>query len=285
LKRLQLQRSEELARTRVLSVNELDVARAAADQADADLKLAEAEIDKARAALVEAEVNLGYTDIVSPVDGIVVSRNVDVGQTVAASFQTPTLFVIADDLGSMQVNAFVGEADIGRVHEGQKATFSVDAYPGRSFDAVVKQVRNSPTTLQNVVTYDVVLDVDNADRALKPGMTASVRVVTAAVEDALVVPSAALRFRPSLDGDGGSGGTATASPSGPAREGPRVYRLERGAPVAVPVELGLADDSATQILSSSLAPGDRVVLRLKSAGPPPATSFPGMGGGMGRRSR
>jgi HlyD family secretion protein len=285
LKRLQLRRSERLGETRVLSENELDVARAAADQADADLRLARAEVEKAQAALAEAEVNLGYTDIVSPVDGIVVSRNVDVGQTVAASFQTPTLFVIADDLSRMQVNAFVSEADIGRVRDGQEATFGVDAHPGRSFDAVVRQVRNAPTTLQNVVTYDVVLDVDNADRALKPGMTASVRIVTAEVDEALLVPSAALRFRPPADEAApAASGTARAGARPGARDGAQVYRLERGEPVPVPVEIGLSDDTATQIVSGALEPGDRVVVRIKSAGPAPAPAWPGMGGG-GRRGR
>jgi len=290
LKRLQLQRSEKLAGTRVLSVNELDVARAAADQADADLKLARAEVDKARAALREAEVNLGYTDIVSPVDGIVVSRNVDVGQTVAATFQTPTLFVIAEDLGRMQVNAYVSEADVGRVRDRQAATFTVDAYPGRAFPATVDQVRNAPTTLQNVVTYDVVLAVDNSDRALKPGMTANVRIVTAKVDDALLVPSAALRFRPPASGDDDAGSvTATASArrtegAPGAKPGEQVYRLEGGEPVAVPVEVGLSDDTSTQIVSPTVKPGDRVIVRLKSGAPPPNATWPGMGGG-GRRSR
>jgi HlyD family secretion protein len=288
LKRLQLQRSDALSRTRVLSVNELDVARAAADQAEADSKLAQAEVDKARAALREAEVNLGYTDIVSPIDGIVVSRNVDVGQTVAASFQTPTLFVVAKDLARMQVNAFVSEADIGRVHEGQEATFSVDAHPGRSFPAKVRQVRNSPTTLQNVVTYDVVLDVDNTDRSLKPGMTANVRIVTGGVDDALLVPQAALRFRPPVETeDSSSAATATANAvtrnGASARDGAdQVYRLEDGRAVAIPVQVGLTDDTAAQVTSSALAPGDRVILRIKSAAPPPAPAWPGSGTGRRR---
>src|SRR5262249_8658686 len=152
------------------------------------------------------------TDIVSPIDGIIVSRNVEVGQTVAATFQTPTLFVVADDLARMQVNAFVSEADIGRVREGQSATFAVDAHPGRAFPATVRQVRNARTTLQNVATYDVVLDVDTSDRPLKPGMTANVKIVTGGVEDALLVPQAALRFRPTAEPEEtGPGATAAAS--------------------------------------------------------------------------
>ncbi|MFM7737635.1 MAG: efflux RND transporter periplasmic adaptor subunit, partial [Alphaproteobacteria bacterium] len=203
LRRSQLERQEKLATSRVLSAEELDVARSAEKQAEAGLALAQAEVEKARASLKDAEVNLGYTDIVSPVDGIVVSRDVQVGQTVAASFQTPTLFVIAEDLKKMQVNAFVSEADIGRVREGQRATFSVDAYPGRSFPASVFQVRNSPQSVENVVTYDVVLEFDNEELLLKPGMTANVSIVTAEEPDALKVPTAALRFQPpSATGDG-----------------------------------------------------------------------------------
>ena len=196
LKRLQVGRQEALAQTKVVSRDELDVSRSGAEQADAQVKVALASVEQAKASLDEAEVNLGYTDIVSPVDGIVVSRSAEVGQTVAASFQTPTLFVIAEDLAKMQVNAFVSEADIGRVRDGQRATFSVDAYPGRTFPATIRQVRNSPQSLENVVTYDVVLDVDNEQMLLKPGMTANVSIVTAEAAEVLKVPTAALRFQP-----------------------------------------------------------------------------------------
>ena len=288
LRRSQLGRQERLAQSKVLSVEELDVARSSAKQADAGVALADAEVAKARAALRDAEVNLGYTDIVSPVDGIVVSRNVDVGQTVAASFQTPTLFVIAESLARMQVNAFVGEADIGRVREGQEATFTVDAFPGRALPAVVRQVRNAPTTMQNVVTYDVVLDFDNRDGSLKPGMTANVRVVTDRVAEALLVPSAALRFRPPSGDDAPPSPTPHKSgeaPTGGPRAG-RVYRLEAGEPVPVAVTLGLAADSTTAVEAETLSPGDRVVLRQAASGTtPPAANpmLPGVGGG--RRGR
>ncbi|MBU6283133.1 efflux RND transporter periplasmic adaptor subunit [bacterium] len=285
LRRSQLGRQEKLATSRVLSVEELDVARSSAKQAEAQLSLAGAEVEKARASLKDAEVNLGYTDIVSPVDGIVVSRNVDVGQTVAATFQTPTLFVIAESLERMQVNAFVGEADIGRVREGQEASFTVDAFPGRAIPAVVRQVRNAPTTVQNVVTYDVVLDVDNRDGTLKPGMTANVRIVTDRVADSLLVPTAALRFRPP-SAEEAPPSPAPPAPAGAGRAG-RVWRLEGEQPVAVAVVAGLSDETTTAIESGGIAPGDRVVLRLAPQGAAPPSSnpmLPGLGGGS-RRGR
>ncbi len=271
LKRAQLARQEALASKRVVSKEELDIARSNAEQAEAQLALAQATVEQARAALTEAEVNLGYTDIVSPVDGIVVSRDVQVGQTVAASFQTPTLFVIAEDLSKMQVNAYVSEADIGRVREGQSATFTVDAYPGRPFPAVVRQVRNAPQSVENVVTYDVVLDVDNSELLLKPGMTANVDIVTASTDDVLKVPTAALRFRPrALDDTAASGAAvAGARPSdsrASATAGRRgtLYVLSRGEPKPVEVEIGLSDDAMTAVSSPELAPGDQVITRVRS---------------------
>lgn len=273
LRRLQEARQEALARTRVVSRDELDVSRSTAEQAEAQLKLAEAAVEQAQASLREAEVNLGYTDIVSPVDGIVVSRDVQVGQTVAASFQTPTLFVIAEDLKRMQVNAFVSEADIGRVREGQRATFSVDAYPGRSFPAIVRQVRNSPQSVENVVTYDVVLDVDNEEQLLKPGMTANVSVVTAEANDVLKVPTAALRFQPPPPGDGAvaaprptAGASEKAEPAG--ARGEAVWVLSRGVPKRVPVTPGLSDETMTAVTSDALEPGDRVITRIQSDAQP-----------------
>ncbi|MEW6270978.1 MAG: efflux RND transporter periplasmic adaptor subunit [Thermodesulfobacteriota bacterium] len=285
LKRAQLQRQEALARTKVVSREELDVARSNAEQAVAQLSLAQAAVAQAKASLSEAEVNLGYTDIVSPVDGIVVSRDVQVGQTVAASFQTPTLFVIAEDLAKMQVNSFVSEADIGRVREGQSATFTVDAYPGREFPATVRQVRNAPQSLENVVTYDVVLDVDNREHLLKPGMTANVSIVVASADDVLKVPTAALRFRPPQDE--GETGTAHAVPSARSRDerdDRAVWLLSRGRPVRVEVETGLADDVMTAVSGGDLEPGDRVITRIKSEPAEQAWSmFGGTRGGRGRR--
>jgi len=289
LRRLQEARQEALARTKVVSRDELDVSRSTAEQAEAQLALARAAVEQAQASLGEAEVNLGYTDIVSPVDGIVVSRDVQVGQTVAASFQTPTLFVIAEDLKKMQVNAFVSEADIGRVRDGQRATFSVDAYPGRAFPATVRQVRNAPQSLENVVTYDVVLDVDNEEQLLKPGMTANVSVVTAEASDVLKVPTAALRFQPPSQGGGGAG--AAVAQTAPVRSptdgvrGDAVWVLSGGAPKRVAVTPGLADETMTAVGAAELSPGDRVVTRIQADAPAEGWSmFPrGTGGGRGRR--
>ena len=158
-----------------MSQDAADNAKNAYDQAQAQIAFDEATIEQRQAQLDAAQVNLGYTNIISPVNGTVVSRNVTMGQTVAASFQTPTLFLIATDLTKMQVDTNVSESDIGGIKEGDKATFTVDAFPKRTFEGRVTQVRQSPQTVQNVVTYDVVVGVDNTDLALKPGMTAATR--------------------------------------------------------------------------------------------------------------
>ncbi len=160
-----------------MSKDALDIAKNALDQATAQIGVDEASIQQRQALLEAAQVNLSYTDIVSPVDGTVVSRNVNVGQTVAASFQTPTLFLIATDLTKMQVDTNVSESDIGGIKDWDKTTFTVDAFPKRSFNGAVAQVRQSPQNVQNVVTYDVVVSVDNTDLALKPGMTAATRII------------------------------------------------------------------------------------------------------------
>ncbi|MGH7964157.1 MAG: efflux RND transporter periplasmic adaptor subunit, partial [Candidatus Binatia bacterium] len=178
-KRQVLKRTRELFERNLVARQEVEAAERDYDQAQAQWQLDHARVAQSRAALEEAQVNLGYTDIISPVDGIVVSRNVNVGQTVAASFQTPVLFLIARDLTKMQVNTNVSESDIGVVAEGQRASFVVDAYPERTFQGAVSQVRNSPQIVQNVVTYDVVVSVDNPDLALKPGMTASLSIISA----------------------------------------------------------------------------------------------------------
>jgi len=203
--------------------------------------------------LVEgAKLNLEYTDIVSPVDGTVVSRNVTQGQTVASSFQTPTLFLIATDLKQMQVDTNTSEGDIGEVKEGDKATFTVDAFPKRIFAGVVSQVRQSPQTVQNVVTYDAVVSVDNSDLALKPGMTASTQIVVDQRNDVLRVPNQALRFAPS--------GVVAAAPQGaPAGDRARLWVLRDGKPVAVEVVTGLDDSNFTEIVSGDLREGDSVI--------------------------
>src|SRR5437867_8320067 len=166
------------------------------DKALADLHQAEAQVKIKEAALERATVDLAHCTIYAPVDGIVISRNVDVGQTVAASMNAPTLFVIANDLSKMQIDSNVSEADVGTVEEAQNVTFTVDAFPNRTFTGKVVQIRNSPITVQNVVTYDTVIGVSNPELKLKPGMTANVSIIIAHREDALKVPNAAFRFRP-----------------------------------------------------------------------------------------
>jgi len=240
-------RNRQLVLRNYVSKNVADSSRSVEEQAKAQVALDEATIEQRQALLAAAEINLGYTSIVSPVNGTVVSRNVTIGQTVAATFQTPTLFLIATDLTKMQVDTNVSESDVGGMNQGQEASFTVDAFPGRVFRGVVEQVRQSPQTVQNVVTYDVVVAVANADLALKPGMTAAVDIVTARRSGVLRVPDQALRYTPS---------GVPAAPAGTSR----VWVLRGGQPVAVPIGPGLDDDTNTEILTGDLQPGDRVIL-------------------------
>jgi HlyD family secretion protein len=252
-KKRSLQRTAELAEQKLVSESEVDLAKSSAEQAVAQVAVDEAGVTQAEAERDEARVNLAYTDIVSPVDGVVVSRNVDVGQTVAASFQTPVLFQIAEDLARMEVAASVSESDIGVVRDGQAATFAVDAYPDRTFEGRVTQVRNAPVTVQNVVTYEVVIGVENPDLALKPGMTATVTIVTAKADDVLRVPIRALRFDPDPDA-----GTRT------ARRDDGVWLADRGGELRrVAVEVGIRDDRFAEIRSGELRTGDEVVVSRK----------------------
>lgn len=257
-----LKRTRELFERDLIAAQDVESAERDHAQARAQLALDRAKLAQQRAALEEARVNLGYTDIVSPVDGVVVSRNVNVGQTVAASFQTPVLFLIAQDLTKMQVNAAVSEADIGAVREGQPAVFTVDAYADRTFRGRVSQVRNAPQTLQNVVTYDVVITVENADLALKPGMTANVSIVSARREDVLKVPSIALRFRP--PGEAISSETA---PDEAGYAGAGLW-LARGRAALEPVRIrtGIADEidvEVAAVLDGTLRAGDLVAVGIR----------------------
>ncbi len=248
-----LERSRALDAERVVSKADLDTAQAAADAAKGQVAAAQGAVAQARAALNEAEVNLGYTTIVSPTDGVVIERNVDVGQTVAASLQAPTLFLIAQDLAKMQVDTSVPEADVGRLSQGMTATFTVDAYPGRHFTGVVRQIRNAPETIDNVVTYDAVLDVSNADLRLKPGMTANVTFVVDERDDVLRLPNAALRFRPPRD-------VARSDDLTPTAPGLRnVWVLRGGKPVRVEVRTGITDGTFTEVVSGPIEAGDRVI--------------------------
>src|SRR6185369_10589001 len=244
--KLGLDRAAKLVLSNAVSQDTVDNAKNAYDQAQAQIAFDEATIHQRQAALDAAQVNLDYTDIRSPVDGTVVSRAVTMGQTVAASFQTPTLFLIASDLTKIVVDTNVSESDIGGIKLGDKATFTVDAYPRRTFTATVAQVRQSPQTVQNVVTYDVVLGVNNSDLTLKPGMTAASRIVTDQRNDVLRVPNAALRYAP---------GERPRSGSGEAR----VWVLREGVPVRTPVTVGLEDENFTEITGGELKAGDQAI--------------------------
>jgi HlyD family secretion protein len=190
------ERTKALRSSTLVAQSELDASRATYRSAEAELKATSAALSQAQAAMSQAETNLAYTTIVSPIDGVVISRDMDVGQTVAASFQTPTLFTIAGDLSKMEVHTDVAESDVGRVQPGMAVEFTVDAYPHDSFSGTVKEVRYSPQTVQNVVTYDAVVSVDNSALKLRPGMTADVSFIVEEHRNVLVVPNAALRFSP-----------------------------------------------------------------------------------------
>ena len=247
------------------------------------LRNLEAQVDQSKAALEQAKLSLGYTVIQAPVDGVVVARNVDVGQTVAASLQAPTLFVIAQDLTKMQVDTNVDEADVGRLQVGQPATFTVDAFPGRFFTGAITQVRKAAQILQNVVTYDVVVSADNSDLKLLPGMTANIRVVTDQRENALRIPNAALRFRPAgvaleRPSTGGSSvvgqgpGSRPGSGSGSRAGGGQLGRVwipgSDGKPIAVRVQVGITDGQSSEVVGEALTDGQRVIIGAGGADQP-----------------
>lgn len=234
-----------------VSQADLDLADTNYRDAAAQIEVAQAQVDQAQATLASAELDLGYTTIYSPVNGIVISRTVDIGQTVVASFQTPTLFVIAQDLMKMQVNANVSESDIGGVAEGKTASFRVDAYPKHFFDGTVTQVRNAPISIQNVVTYDVVITVDNKDLKLKPGMTANVTIVTAKKESPLRVPNGALRFRmPNVPVD---------------KKVSQVWVFDQeNKPHQAVVTTGIADSLFSEITEGPVKEGERVTLGIET---------------------
>lgn len=227
----------------------------ALDQAVQQLETARAQVALAQAQVERDRTNLRYTVIRSPIDGVVVARNVDVGQTVAASFQTPTLFQIAKDLRDMQIDTSMAEADIGGVEIGMPVRFTVDAFPDRRFEGTVRQIRLNPTVQQNVVTYNVVVAVDNADGKLLPGMTAHVEVTVGRRNNVLRVPNAALRFKPEKEENEGP----RKNRSGQA--GPTVYRLEQGRLKPVKLRLGISDGSYTEVVEGDLRAGDQLVTR------------------------
>ena len=258
--KINYERDSGLRKTGVVSQDTLDSDKSAYDQAVAQVALDEAVIEQRQAALDAAQVNLDYTDIVSPVNGTVVSRNVDVGQTVAASFQTPTLFLIAKDLTKMQVDTNVSESDVGAAQVGQKARFTVEAYPHKVFEGQVVQVRRAPITVQNVVTYDVVIGVDNPDLLLFPGMTANARIIVAERTGVPTVPTQALRFDPR--------GLRASDEAGasPKQDGQRVWVLRDGRPAPVKVSVGIDDGTRVEIVGDAPAVGDPVIIEQSGGG-------------------
>ena len=284
----QLARSKRLFADKLISQQELDASQVVADRGAGDLS-------SAKATLAKAQANLNYCTITAPVAGVVVSRSIDVGQTVAASFSTPNLFVIAQDLTKMKVEASIDEADIGQVKEGQPALFTVDSYPETQFHGRVNQVRLEPVVVQNVVNYKVVVQVANDELKLRPGMTANVTIQTQSKEDVLKVPSAALRFNPSAfmpadeaaaartkgpggaanaqgskTGPGGPGGFGAKGPSGAPSKGMVAKRDDRiwilgpdGKPKAVTVKVGITDGQSTEISGEGVREGMQVLVGVE----------------------
>ena len=305
----QYDRTVQLKARELMSQADLETAEATWRAAVAQTGTARGQLEQSRASLKQAEENLAYTSIYSPIDGVVISRSIDVGQTVASALQAPTLFTIAEDLRRMQVDTSVAEADVGKLHDGMEATFIVDAYPAEKFSGRVRQIRNAPQTVQNVVTYDAVIDVANPDLKLKPGMTANVTVVYAERPDALRVPNAAIRFRPppemlaQLGGGRSAATTASGAPAGtaPAGSGERggtprgpgartpsaaaataegqksVWVLRDDRPAPVRITTGVSDGTLSEVTEGPLGPGEVVITGVPSA---PAA---GTAGGPPRR--
>jgi len=289
---LKLTRAHELFDRQLIPKTDLETAESTARSADAAVNGAEAEIVQAKASLNQAQVNLSHTIIKAPIDGVVIARNVDVGQTVASSLQAPTLFILARDLTEMQVNASVDESDIGEIAPKQDVRFRVDAYPNETFTGKVRQVRLQPVVQQNVVSYITVIDVPNRELKLKPGMTAAVTIETARADDVLKVPNAALRFAPKSASSGAR--PAQANGRGSKSGGDNraaVWVLVQDRPMRVPVQPGISDGRDTAILDGDLTPGTAVLTGTSSTSAPaaaaPATSpllpFGRRGGGGGNR--
>jgi len=315
----QSKRQGVLVKDKLIAPADFDTAESAAGVSLAQVEADKANVQQARAILHQAEVNLALTNIISPTDGVVISRNVDVGQTVAASLSAPIIFVIAEDLRKMQVDTSVAEADVGKLTSGMDATFVVDAYPGERFKGKVRQIRNAAQTLQNVVTYDAVIDVDNSELKLRPGMTANVNFVFANRDDVLRIPNAALRFRPSTEvftalkleppkrtrsGDGadgakgqagggaraaggmgarqhaGSGGGVSAG-ADDAPDRKVVWVLKGGLPSSIRVKTGTTDGTKTEVVEGPLAEGEQVLTDATptEAGKSSSPALPGASAG------
>ncbi len=267
----QFAREQALLKDNLAAQQDVDNAQSQMAVTAAQVDVAAASVAQNEAQLHQAQTNLSYTDIISPIDGTVISRSVDVGQTVAASLQAPILFTIAEDLTKMQVNTNVSEGDVGRLEEGMPAYFTVDAYPGERFKGKISQIRNSATTVSNVVTYDAVIDVNNSDLRLRPGMTANATITYADKKDVLAVPNAALRFKPPPEANipkpegsaatahrprDGAGAGAGGGPGGEGRGGGKgandakvIWTLNDSAPVQVSIKTGLSDGAYTEIVT------------------------------------
>ncbi len=282
-----LKRAESLHEQGNVSEQSLDNAKAASARARAVLASVNAQVTVAEANLAADQTNLAKTDITAPIDGIVLTRQVEPGQTVAASLQTPVLFTLAEDLSAMKLVVDIDEADIGQVNEGQEASFSVDAYAGRVFPATITSVRFAPKNENGVVTYEALLSVDNSDLALRPGMTATATITTANREGAMLVPYAALRFTPPMpEGDEVSPASGRAGPPGimgmmmprfsrnrdgrqtPLQAGApgQVWVMERGRPKPVLVDVGLLDGERAEVIADGLTEGTEVITGIQAAG-------------------
>jgi HlyD family secretion protein len=294
----QLKRQQALQQQQLVAGATVEGYEVTRDTAKAALAASKASVSQAAANLSQARTNVGYATIYSPIDGVVLTRSYDIGQTVQSSFSAPTLFTIAADLSIMQIDTSVSESDVGALKEGMKANFTVDAFPGKTFEGTVRQVRNSPTTTQGVVTYDAVIDVNNEDHSLRPGMTANVTFVLQQVADVIKIPNAALRFKPTRDqmlalreqfgggsghrrgsgmgsGHRGSGADGSAMPRADAASGASggagmkfgdkkpVWKLVDGKPKMVLIKPGLTDGSATQMVDGDLQPGDQLITEIQ----------------------
>ena len=268
LERAELTQAESLGGTGVVTQTEQAAARAQYQQAEADLASAHAQLTLAKTKVDLSRTNLSKAEIRSPIDGVVLTRTVQPGNTIAASFQTPELFTLAAALSHMELSVSVDEADVGKVEDGQEATFTVDAWPGEAFAAEVHRVHLAATVSDNVVTYDTVLAVDNADGKLRPGMTGSATVITGRRDGALLIPNAALRFSPPAEASGGGFRLGPPRRAEPKRAtGGAVWVLQAGEPVRVPVTTGATDGEWTEVLAG-LAAGDAVLTGTRQAGSP-----------------
>lgn len=242
-------RNKSLYSKNFIARSEVDLAESTYNADRAQIEAAKAQIAQANAGLRNNLTNLRYTRIVSPVNGIVISRNVDIGQTVAASFQTPTLFLVAQDLTKMQIDTSVAEADIGKIKVGQDVEYTLDGYPDMTFRGKVRQIRIAPTTVQNVVTYDVVINVKNTDLRLKPGMTANVSIITSRKNNALLVPNASLRFIPIENEE-----------DIPRYKSKGVWVLDNKKPKRVDIKTGISDGNFTEIVSGNIMEGQHIII-------------------------